>query len=185
MVVHPEGITSSAKRALKGELRRLSRSSFFDQRLHLHLFEHPEHIPPPFNSLMNLGRFYAPTDVTILVPLLPLLPAISQLLTSADEVIGGLGRKSVVFLGQGLAPSHSREFEASSSLLLRKSSGPWCPGRFISIQETQWRQCLWQAWLLSLGQFHFVSIGSSLDAKELYKGAPTLPQDHILVRPIS
>jgi hypothetical protein len=176
---------SSVKRALKAELRRLSRSSFLHRTLHLHLFEHPEHIPPPFNSLMNLGRFYAPTDVTILVPLLPLLPAISQRLASIDKVRGDLGSKSVIFLGQGSAPSHSREFEASGSLLLGKSGGPWCPDRFISIQETQWRQCLWQAWLLSLGQFHFFSIESSLDAKELYKGVSTLPQDHILVRPIS
>ena len=178
-------MTSSAKRALKGKLRRLSRSSFLQQRLHLHLFGHPEHIPPPFNSLMNLGRFYAPTEMTVLVPLLPLLPAISQLLASTEEVREELGPKSVVFLGQGSAPSNSREFEAPCSLLLRKSSGPWCPDRFISIQETQWSQCLWQAWLLSLGQFRFVSIGSSLDATELYKGASTLPQDHILVRPIS
>src|SRR5450432_3310332 len=110
---------SSAKRALKGELRKLSRSSFLHQRLHLHLFGHPEHIPPPFNSLMNLGRFYAPTEVAILIPFLPLLPAISQLLASTGEVRQDLGRKSMILLGQGLAPSHSREFEASSSLLLR------------------------------------------------------------------
>jgi hypothetical protein len=178
-------MTSSAKRALKGELRKLSRSNFLHQRLYLHLFGHPEHIPPPFNSLMNLGRFYAPTQVIILVPLLPLLPAISQLLASTEKLREDLGCESVIFLGQGSAPSHSREFEASSSLLLRKSSGPWCPDRFISIQETQWRQCLWQAWLLSLGQFHFVSIESSLDATELYKGVSTLTQDHILVRSIS
>jgi hypothetical protein len=185
VVVHPEEMASSAKRALNGELRTLSRSSYFHQRLYLHTFGHPEHIAAPFNSLINLARFYAPTELTLLVPVLPLLPIISQYLGSADSVMEDIGYKSVIFLGQGIAPPHNGEFEVSSALLLRKSSGPWCPDRFVSMRETQWRQCLWRVWLLSLGQFHFVSIGSSFDATEPHKGTSTLAQDHILVCLIS
>lgn len=169
---------------MKGDLRALSRDTLLKQRLYVHLFGYPEHAMHPFNSLMNLARFYAPTESILLVPLLPLLPTLGQYLSSSgDEATGEIGRYSVVFLGHGLLHPHSQEFEASTAILLGQSSSPWCPGRFISTQDTQWGQCLWHAWLLSLGNFHSFSVRTSLDAIEAYKGTPTLPPTHILVRP--
>ena len=176
-------MSSSAKRTFQRQLRSLSTSASTAQRIHVHLFSHPKHIEPPFNSLMNLARFYALTEIVLLVPVLSLLPAFSAHFSSAGTVLDSLDHSTVILVGVGDASNENGEFEGSSALLLKKANGPWCPERFLSMQETQWKQCLWRAWLFSLGDFQRIPLGRDA-AVGLYKekGAPvSLSQDHILV----
>lgn len=174
-------MSSKSKKTLRGQLRSLAKNRSLSQIIDVHLFEHPQHIPFPYNSLMNLARFYAPTEWALLVPSFPLLTTVFLLLWPADTALSNLDGNSIIFMGEAI-PSDNGEFEASSALLLRKSSGLWCPERFISMPGTQWKQCLWRAWLLSLGNFHFIPMQSPTDAAELLKGtSTTLVQDHILV----
>jgi len=176
-------MSSKGKRLFQKQLRILSKNSSINQ-LSVHLFSHPKHIEPPFNSLMNLARFYAPTEAVLLVPVISLLPAFSAHFSSDITVMDSPDHSTAILVGVGDASNENGEFEASSALLLRKTNGPWCPERFLSIRESQWKQCLWRAWLLSLGDFQIIPLGTDAMAG-LYKEKGTsasFSQDHILVR---
>lgn len=184
VIVYSNGLSSNGKKALRRQLRALSKNGATRQKVYAHLFEHPQHIPPPFNSLINLARFYAPTELVLLVPSLPFVPVIAQQISSLEMNMQTLAKHIFVFMGNATTPDIG-EFDGSSAILVNKATEAWCPQRFMSMQETQWKQCLWTMWLLSLGEAHLIPLLTPTDAVEarLYKGASTLlAQDHILER---
>lgn len=156
-VVYPDVLTRPSKRALKKDIRSLSKRSNLNKRLFVHLYSHPEHIPPPYNSLLNLARFFSPSSDTVLLHStssnsLASLQAmiLEQDLSATDRAVSILipGVSATELPG---ASAQNGLFNPRSALLLNRDEGPWCPERFISQSGDQWIECLWQAWVLSLG----------------------------------
>jgi len=68
VLVHPDELSGSAKRGLRGDLKAASRQTSVTNKLYLHLYSYPGRVPPPYNSLRNLGRFHSPTLSVVTAP---------------------------------------------------------------------------------------------------------------------
>ncbi|PVF94042.1 hypothetical protein CPB86DRAFT_789419 [Serendipita vermifera] len=144
-------------------------------KLVVHTYSFPDHIPPPYNAVMNLARFFASSHPVVVAPSLSTVAALSIRRQVLEEGVASAlnGTIPVLFFVQrpssdstsSLGPPTpdatltvgSKALDPSSAILLVDGDhGFWCPDRFLSRPTTQWTECLWHAWLLSRGAFQLV-----------------------------
>jgi len=166
VLVHPDELSGSAKRGLRGDLKAASRQTSVTNKLYLHLYSYPGRVPPPYNSLRNLGRFHSPTLSVVTAPSVNALQKLNQHISIwRNEPLPRAG-VSTIFTeaATDLERSFEKQESAKGSLIfLDRDQGPWCPERFLSSADTQWIHCLWYTWLLSQGDARVLTYPSSLD----------------------
>jgi hypothetical protein len=154
VLVHSDELSGLAKRCLRGDLQAASRKASVTNKLYIHLYSYPGRVPPPYNSLRNLGRFHSPTLSVVLAPSVDALQRLNQHISIWRNE--PLPRAAVPTIFTEAATDLERSFEKGeftrgSLIFLDRDQGPWCPERFLSSANTQWIHCLWFTWLLSQG----------------------------------
>lgn len=165
VLIHPDELSGSAKRGLRGDLKAASRQPSVTNKLYLHLYSYPRHVPPPYNSLTNLARFHSPTLAVVLIPSVDTLRKLNQHISIWQNEPLPRGAVATIFTeaATDLERSFEKgEFTRRSVVFLDRDQGPWCPERFLSSAKTQWIHCLWHTWLLSRGDARVLTYPSSL-----------------------
>ena len=131
--------------------------------LHLLHLAHEDQASP--NTYINIARLFAVTKTVMLVPANLSLPP----LITSDAVGIQKSRLRLVTPSGQIRPTFST-LPSLSSLILPLNHPVWCTDRFFvdNTRASDWRECLWQYWLDSFGEFNNIEATITVRHKQEY-----------------